>query len=53
MKKAYKVWMFPCFSKEVYANSRDEAIEIASQLDADEFYEHTDMCEIVAEESEE
>lgn len=51
--KAYKVWMMPCLSKEVYANSKQEAIEIASRMQIEEFYEHTDMCEITAEESEE
>jgi hypothetical protein len=53
MKKLYKVWMFPCLSAEIYANTNEEAENIASTLDIEYFKEHTDMCEISAEESEE
>lgn len=50
--KVYKVWLFPALSARIEAESRDQAEQIASSLSLDQFHEHTDMCEISIEETE-
>lgn len=53
MPKNFKVWMMPVYSKEIYAETEEEAINIAAGLAIENFHEHTDMCEITAEINEE